>query len=72
LSFSEILVEHYKNDGKTFGSRMLTQSRKDIAAMLDESAEQVSIRRTFQQLQRQQNNRQSHEKERSQERWRSR
>ncbi len=53
--------------GKKFDSGMLTQSRKDVAAMLDESAEPVSIRQTLQQLQGQQNS-QSHEKERSQER----
>jgi len=52
---------------KKFDSGMLAQSRKDVAEMLDEPAESVSIRQTLQQLQGQQK-RQSHEKERSQER----
>ena len=53
--------------GNKFDSRMLAQSRKNIAKMLDEPAESVSIRQKLQQLQVQQN-RQSHEKERDQER----
>ena len=53
--------------GKKFDSGTLAQSRKDVAAMLDESTEPVSIRRTLQQLQGQQNG-QSHKKEHSQER----
>ena len=53
--------------GKKFDSAMLTQSRKDVAKMLDEKAESVSIRQTIQQLQGQQG-RQRHEKEHSQER----
>ena len=53
--------------GKKFDFGALAQSRKDVAKMLDEPAESVSIRQTLQQLQGQQS-RQSHEKERSQER----
>ena len=53
--------------GKKFDSGTLVQSRKDVAEMLDESAESVSIRQVLQQLQGHQS-RQSHEKERSQER----
>ena len=53
--------------GKKFDSGMLAQGRKDVAEMLDEPAESVSIRQTLQQLQGQQN-RHSQEKERSQER----
>lgn len=53
--------------GKKFDSGTLAQSQKDVAKMLDEPAESVSIRQKLQQLQRQQN-RQSHEKERGQER----
>ena len=54
--------------GKKFDSRTLAQSRMDVAKMLSETAEPVSIRQKLQQLQGQQN-RQSHEKERSQERF---
>ena len=53
--------------GKKFDSGMLAQSRMDVAKMLSETAEPVSIRQKLQQLQGQQNRR-SHEKERSQER----
>ena len=53
--------------GKKFDSGTLAQSRMDVAEMLNETAEPVSIRQKLQQLQGQQN-RQSHEKERSQER----
>lgn len=53
--------------GKKFDSRTLSQSRKDVAEMLDESAEPVSIRQTLQQLQGQQN-RQDYGKGREQER----
>ena len=53
--------------GKKFDSGTLAQSRKDVAKMLDEPAESVSIRQTIQQLQGQQG-RQRHEKEHSQER----
>ena len=53
--------------GKKFDSGTLAQSRKDVAAMLDESTEPVSIRRTLHQLQGQQH-RESHKKEHSQER----
>ena len=53
--------------GKKFDSGTLAQSRKDVAAMLDESTEPVSIRQTIQQLQGQQN-RENHKKEHSQER----
>ena len=53
--------------GKRFDSRTLAQSQMDVAEMLDETAESVSIRQELQQLQRQQN-RQSHVKEHSQER----
>ena len=53
--------------GKKFDSRTLAQSRMDVAKMLSETAEPVSIRQKLQQLQGQQN-RQSHDKERSQER----
>ena len=53
--------------GKKFDSRTLAQSQMDVAEMLGETAEPVSIRQELQQLQGQQN-RQSHVKERSQER----
>lgn len=53
--------------GKKFDSTMLAQSRKDVAEMLDEPAESVSIRQTIQQFQGQQG-RQRHEEEHSQER----
>ena len=53
--------------GKKFDSGMLAQSRMDVGEMLGEIVEPVSIRQKLQQLQRQQN-RQSHEKERGQER----
>ena len=53
--------------GKKFDSGTMAQSRKDVAAMLDESTEPVSIRQTIQQLQGQQR-RESHKKEHSQER----
>ena len=53
--------------GKKFDSGTMAQSRKDVAAMLDESTEPVSIRQTIQQLQGQQN-RESRKKEHSQER----
>ncbi len=53
--------------GNKFDSGMLARSRMDVAKMLSETAEPVSIRQKLQQLQGQQN-RQSHEKERSQER----
>ncbi len=46
---------------------MLAQSRIDVAEILDEVTEPISILRKLQQLQGQQN-RQIHEKERSQER----
>ncbi len=53
--------------GKKFDSRTLMQSRIDVAQMLNETAGPVSIRQKLQQLQGPQN-RQSHDKERSQER----
>ena len=53
--------------GKKFDLGTLAQSRKNVAEMLDESTEPVSIRRTLQQLQGQQH-RESHKKEHSQER----
>ena len=53
--------------GKKFDSGTLAQSRKDVAKMLDEPTEPVSIRQTIQQLQGQQH-RGSHKKEHSQER----
>ncbi len=53
--------------GKKFDSGTLAQSRMDVAEMLGEAVESVSIRQTLQQLQVQQS-KQSHEKERSQER----
>lgn len=53
--------------GKKFDSGMLEQSRKNIAKILDDTAEPVSIRQKLQQLQVQQN-RQSREKRRDQER----
>ena len=53
--------------GKKFDSRTLAQSQKDVATMLDDPAEPVSIRKVLQQLQGHQS-KQSHEKERSQER----
>ena len=52
---------------KKFDFRTLAQSQMDVAEMLNETAEPVSIRQKLQQLQGQQN-RQSHEKERYQER----
>ena len=52
---------------KKFDLGTLAQSRKNVAEMLDESTEPVSIRRTLQQLQGQQH-RESHKKEHSQER----
>ena len=48
-------------------SGALAQSRKDVAKMLDEVAESVSIRQKLQQLQQKEHG-QSHEKERDQER----
>ena len=53
--------------GKKFDSGKLVQSRKDVAEILDESAEPVSIHQTLQQFQGQQNG-QHHKKEHSQER----
>ena len=53
--------------GKKFDSGILAQSQKDVATILDEPAEPVSIRQTIQQLQGKQN-RESHRKEHSQER----
>lgn len=53
--------------GKKFDSRTLTQSRKDVAKMLNEVAEPVSIHQKLQQIQ-EQWSRQSHEKNHSQER----
>lgn len=53
--------------GKKFDHGMLAQSRNDVAEMLDEPAEPVSIRQTLQQL-RGRHNRKSHEKKRIQER----
>ena len=53
--------------GKKFDSRTLAQSRMDVAEMLNETAEPASIRQKLQQLQGQQN-RQSREKGRDQER----
>jgi hypothetical protein len=52
---------------KKFDSGALAQSRKDVAKMLDEVAESVSIRQKLQQLQQKEHG-QSHEKERDQER----
>ena len=52
---------------KDFDSRLLTQSRKDVAYLLDEVVEPVSIREKLQQSQQKEYG-QSHEKERSQER----
>ena len=52
---------------KKFDSRTLAQSRMDVAEMLNETAEPVSIRQKLQQLQIQQT-KQSHEKELGQER----
>ena len=53
--------------GKKFDSRTLAQSRMDVAEMLNETAEPVSIRQNLQQLQVHQT-KQSYEKERGQER----
>jgi len=53
--------------GKKFASGTLAQSQKDVAKMLDEPAESVSIRQTIQQFHGQQG-RQRHEEEHSQER----
>ena len=53
--------------GKKFDSRTLAQSRMDVAEMLNETAEPVSIRQNLQQLQVHQT-KQSHEKEHGQER----
>ena len=52
---------------KKFDSRLLTQSRKDVANLLDEVVEPVSIREKLQQSQQKEYG-QSHEKEHSQER----
>lgn len=52
---------------KEFDSRLLIQSRKDVAGLLGEVVEPVSIRQKLQHLQ-QKAHRQSLEKERSQER----
>lgn len=53
---------------KKFDFRTLAQSQIDVAEMLDETAESVSIRQELHQLQGQQN-RQSHVKEHSREQW---
>ena len=53
--------------GKKFNFKTLAQSQKDVAAMLDDPAEPVSIRQKLMQLQEQQN-RQSLRKERIKER----
>ena len=53
--------------GKKFDSGTLAQSRMDVAKMLSETAEPVSIRQNLQQLQVHQT-KQSHEKEHGQER----
>ena len=53
--------------GKKFDSRTLAQSQMDVAEMLNETAEPVSIRQNLQQLQVHQT-KQSYEKERGQER----
>ena len=53
---------------KKFDFRTLAQSQIDVAEMLDETAESVSIRQEPHQLQGQQN-RQSHVKEHSREQW---
>ena len=53
--------------GKKFDSGTLAQSRMDVAEMLNETAEPVSIRQNLQQLQVHQT-KQSYEKERGQER----
>ena len=53
--------------GVKFDSRTLAQSRRDVVEMLDKSSEPVSIRRTIQQLQGQQN-KQNYEKGYIQER----
>ena len=53
--------------GKKFDSGMLAQSRMEVGEMLGETVEPVSIRQKLQQLQGQQH-KQSHEKERGQER----
>lgn len=52
---------------KKLDSRLLAQSRKDVADLLNEAVKPVSIRQKLQQLQRKEY-RQSLEKERSQER----
>ena len=52
---------------KDFNSLLLSQSRKDVAGLLGEVAEPVSIRQKLQQLQQKEHG-QSLEKERSQER----
>ena len=53
---------------KKFDFRTLAQSRIDVAEMLDETAESVSIRQELHPVQGQQN-RQSHVKEHSREQW---
>ena len=53
--------------GKKFDSGMLAQSRKDVAKMLDEPEESVSIHQKLQQLQAQQT-KQRHKKEHGQDR----
>lgn len=52
---------------KKFDSRLLTQSRKDVADLLDEAAEPVSIREKLHQSVEHQN-KLPHKKERNQER----
>jgi len=55
--------------GKRFGSRTLAQSRKDVAKLLGEAAESVSIREKLQQaVERQRQKNQRHTKRRDQER----
>ena len=55
------------NYGKRLNSQMLVQSRKDVADLLGEEADPVSIHQKLQQLQ-QKEHRQKHKKEHSQKR----
>ena len=63
----EVIQQLRSTYGKRFNSGALAQSRKDVAKMLDEVAEPVSIRQNLQQLYKHQN-RQRHVKERGRDR----
>ena len=63
----EVIQQLRSTYGKQFNSGALAQSRKDVAKMLDEVVEPVSIRQNLQQLYKHQN-RQRHVKERGRDR----